>query len=74
MWPNLGLHWALTAKIASVTEDSKQAIDAAWEAIKIFRHTHPDSIVMDTMYDLMRGTINERYSREDDSYEDYYSL
>ncbi len=65
MWPNLGLHYASVAKIASLLEQDDMAIQASQAAAGILRYTHSDSGILQEQLQLLYNLQNARNTSND---------
>ena len=74
VWPYLGLHLATVAKTAALLEQPEEAAGAAREAAKILQYTHPDSQIQEHMLLILQDMLRLQYKRQEDSFEEYYSL
>ncbi len=52
VWPNLGLHCALLAKLELLLENPREALAAADAALSILRVTHPGTSVLEEVLRL----------------------
>ena len=60
VWPNLGLHYASVAKIASLLEQDVTAIKASQAAADILQYTHPESLVLQEQWQLLCNLQREK--------------
>ncbi len=64
VWPNLGLHHACVAKIASLLKQDDTAMEACKAAVDIMRYTHPDSSTLREQLQLMYNLQNVKDSTQ----------
>ena len=58
VWPNLGIHYASVAKIASLLEEDDMAVQASQAAAGILKDTHPDSSILQEQLQLAYNLQN----------------
>jgi len=64
VWPNLGLHHASVAKIASLLKQDDTATEACKAAVEIMRYTLPVSSILQEQLQLMYNLQNVRDSTQ----------
>lgn len=63
VWPNLGLHYASQAKIASLLQRDDEAIKASQAAVRILQCTHAGSNVLQEQVQLLHSLQQEKDTR-----------
>ena len=62
IWPNLGLHYAVVAKLAAFLEDNDGAVEAADQACKVLQYTHPGAVVLQEVLRLRAEALAHKHA------------
>ena len=62
VWPNMGLHQACIAKLASLLEHDCTALQAVQAAVDILQYTHPDSNILQQQLRLRHDLLYVKFS------------